>query len=272
MEEHHKKIIHDYYHKPEPGFFGDGKLYMGIELEIDDAGEDEEHAGEIYRTANIAAGHLYLKHDGSLCNGFELVSHPMTIEYHKNKMPWRNVLNRAIHMGYRSHQTDTCGLHIHVSRLALGDKFEEQESVTARLVFFYEKFWSEMLRFSRRTEEQANRWSSRYGGVLSTCKNSLDTAKKAGLGRYTAVNLTNKATIEFRIFRGTLRYETFIATLEFTHCLCCLAMKLDDERFQSVSWRDFVSGINKTEYPELINYLRIRGLYRNENAEGTEDI
>ena len=267
-----EKVIHDYHYKPEPVFFGDGKLYMGIELEVDDAGEDEEYAGEIYNTANLTADHLYLKHDGSLYNGFELVSHPITMEYHKNKMPWSSILSRAIHMGYRSHQTDTCGLHIHINRSAFGDTYEEQESVTARLIFFYEKFWAEILRFSRRTEEQANQWASRYGGVISTCKNSLDTAKKAGLGRYTAVNLTNEATIEFRIFRGTLRYETFMATLKFTHCLCRLAMKLDDEQFQSVTWLQFVSGIDKNEYPELINYLKIQRLYINEPVEGTEEI
>lgn len=120
---YNEKVIHDYYYKPDPVFFGDGKLYMGIELEIDDAGEDEEYAGEIYNTANLTTDHLYLKHDGSLYNGFELVSHPMTIEYHKNKMPWSSILSRAIHMGYRSHQTDNCGLHIHINRSAFGDTY-----------------------------------------------------------------------------------------------------------------------------------------------------
>ena len=266
------KMIHDYYYKPEPIFFGDGKLYMGIELEVDEGGEDDEYAETIYNTANLTAGHLYLNHDGSLYHGFELVSHPMTMEYHKEKMPWNDILKKAIHMGYRSHQTDTCGLHIHINRSALGTTYEEQENVTARLIFFYEKFWAEILRFSRRTEGQANRWASRYGGVISTCKNSLDTAKKAGLGRYTAVNLINRNTIEFRIFRGTLRYETFMATLEFTHYLCKLAMKLNDELFQAMPWSEFVSGIDKTEYPELINYLKIRRLYINEPVKGTEEI
>ena len=46
-------------------------------------------------------------------------------------------------------------------------------------------------------------------------KESLKGAKTSGLGRYTAVNLTNTFTVELRIFRGTLRYKTFMATLQF---------------------------------------------------------
>lgn len=87
--------------------------------------------------------------------------------------------------------------------------------------------------------------------MLSTCKNSLDTAKKAGLGRYTAVNLMPENTIEFRIFRGTLRYETFMATIEFTHYLCELARKLSDENFHAqlvgVRERDRYRGISGTD-------------------------
>ena len=38
---------------------------------------------------------LYCKHDGSLSNGFELVTHPMSLEYHQEEMPWPEVLRTA---------------------------------------------------------------------------------------------------------------------------------------------------------------------------------
>ena len=104
------------------------------------------------------------------------------------------------------------------------------------------------------------------------CKNSLDTAKKTGLGMYTAVNLKPENTIEFRIFRGTLRYETFIATIEFTHYLCQLAKDLSDENFHAMAWSEFVCGIDTAEYPELIDYLKWRRLYINEPVKETEEI
>ena len=273
LKQNINNYIHDYYYKPEPTFFGsDDNLYMGVELEIDEGGEDEEYAEQIHNTANLIADHAYIKHDGSLNEGMEIVTHPMTLNYHKETMPWRNILKKAVNLGYHSHQAETCGLHIHVNRNAFGKTVSEQEEVIARILFFYEKFWAEILRFSRRSEYHANRWASRYGGVINTCKNSLDTAKKSGLGRYTAVNLTNESTIEFRIFRGTLRYDTLMATLQFAHHLCKLAISFSDEIFHSMSWLEFVSGIDKDKYPELIEYLKRRRLYINEPTEEQEEI
>jgi hypothetical protein len=73
--------------------------------------------------------------------------------------------------------------------------------------------WNELLKFSRRTEESINRWASRYG-IADNTEETYKKAKSKGLGRYVAVNITNCNTIEFRMFRGTLRYKTFIATLQ----------------------------------------------------------
>ena len=255
------EAIMDYSYKPEPVFYGSGNLYMGVELEIDEGGDDEYNAEVLADIANMRCERIYIKRDGSLTHGFEIVTHPMTLEYHEHSMPWENICANAIRMGYLSHQTDTCGLHIHVNKTAFGDTAEECDEVIGRLVYFYEKFWSEILIFSRRTEASANRWASRYGGAVSTCKNSLDTAKKARLGRYTAVNLTNKNTIEFRIFRGTLRYRTIIAALQFTEYLCSLAIMKSDEEFHELTWSDFISGIDKAKYYELTDYLERRNLY-----------
>lgn len=39
-EKRRNKLINDYYYKPEPLFYGTGSRYFGVELEIDEAGED----------------------------------------------------------------------------------------------------------------------------------------------------------------------------------------------------------------------------------------
>ena len=94
--------------------------------------------------------HIYCKHDGSLDDGFEIVSHPATLEYHTNTIPWKKILDEALEMGYYSHNSGTCGLHVHINRAALGERVEEQENTIARIVYFFEKFWDKILRFSRR--------------------------------------------------------------------------------------------------------------------------
>lgn len=90
------RAIHDYSYKPEPIFYGDGNRFFGIELEIDGAGEDSGNAENLLNIANQSCDHIYCKHDGSLDDGFELVSYPMTLDYHCDNMPWRGVLNMAL--------------------------------------------------------------------------------------------------------------------------------------------------------------------------------
>lgn len=96
----------------------------------------------------------------------------------------------------------------------------------------------------------------------------MDKAKK-NYGRYVAVNLCNYHTIEFRLFRGTLKYNTLIETLELVNKICELAVLMDDEEIAKLSWSEFVAGITE---PELIQYLKERQLYINEKVEETEEM
>ena len=262
------KYIHDYSYKPEPVFYGDSNRYFGVELEIDCGGHDDSHAEKLADIANTSdTKRIYIKSDGSITDGMEIVTHPMTLEYHQNKMPWAEIMSKAISLGYRSHKTNTCGLHIHVNRSSFGDTREEQEECISRVLFFVERFWQELLKFSRRSASQLARWAARYG-IKEDPKATFDNAKKSNTGRYTCVNLTNYSTIEFRIFRGTLKYNTLIATLQLVNRICELSTKISDEEMTLLNWCDFVSEI---EEPELITYLKERRLYVNEPIECEEE-
>ena len=57
------EIIHDYYYKPEPIFYGDGPRYLGVELELDDGGENEFCASKLLEIANNGCERMYIKHD-----------------------------------------------------------------------------------------------------------------------------------------------------------------------------------------------------------------
>lgn len=259
--------IHEYSYKPEPIFYGDGNRYFGVELEIDGAGKDDDYAEEILDIANMDDNYVYIKSDGSLDDGMELVSHPMTLDYHKDYY-WSDIMRKAVSLGYRSHQTSTCGLHIHINRTAFSDNREEQDEVISRILYFVEHHWNEMLKFSRRSEYTMNRWAARYG-YEHTPKAIMDKAKKGNNGRYAAVNLCNYHTVEFRMFRGTLKYNTFIAAIELVNRICDVAMYNTDESIAKISWSDFVTGITE---PELITYLKERQLYINEKITTEEDM
>ena len=257
------RTIHEYHYKPTPIFYGNCCRYLGVELEIDRAGEDNSVAEKLMNIANRDAEHIYCKHDGSLDDGFEIVSHPMTLDYHISSVPWREVMDEAIDLEYRSHQTSTCGLHVHVNRTWFGQSEEHQEAAIARVLYFVERNWNELLIFSRRTERQLERWAARYG-YKDHPQEMLEHVKKGHAGRYTCVNLCNSDTIEFRIFRGTLKYNTFIATLQMVSHICDAALFYSDEALKQLSWGKFVENIHE---PELIQYLKERRLYLNNPVE-----
>lgn len=260
--------IEEYSYKPTPIFYGNGKRYFGVELEVDDGGKDGENAQRIKDMANILEENIYIKSDGSLEDGFEIVSHPMTLNYHMEKMDWESVLHEAIILGYRSHQTSTCGLHVHVNRNAFGDNQKEQEEVISKILFFVEKHWNELFTFSRRSSCNMSRWSTRFG-FEKTGKQILEKAKHGGNGRYVAVNLNNYHTIEFRLFRGTLKYNTFIATLQMVNRICDVALSMSEEEIDDLSWSEFVSSVTESE---LVQYLKERRLYVNEVVVESEEM
>ena len=267
LHTHNAKGICEHSFKPTPIFYGKGPRYFGVELEIDDGGEYDSSANEIMAVANTEREYIYIKHDGSLDDGMEIVSHPMSIDYHMNVAPWAEVVEKARALDYCSHKAGTCGLHVHVSRAAFGATEEAQDAVIARILYFFEKHWEELLKFSRRTQKQLEDWASRYG-YKAEPKEILDHAKGGGRNRYSAVNLTNTDTVEFRLFRGTLKLNTFLATLQLLDRICDVASNLSDDDLKDLSWTTFVSGCDA---PELVQYLKERRLYVNDPVELAEE-
>ena len=264
-----RDAIHDYYYKPTPIFYGDDNRFFGVELEIDGAGEDSDNAAEILHIANAEQPLTYCKHDGSLDEGFEIVTHPMTLDFHLHRMPWERIVEEAKKLEYTSHQAGTCGLHVHVNRTAFGNTESAQDAAIARVLFFFEKFWDELLKFSRRTQNQLDQWAARYG-YKDQPQEILDHAKSGRhAGRYTAVNLTNEDTVEFRMFRGTLKYNTLVATLELLDCIIDAAIYLTDDDLKAMSWSSFMLGCTQ---PELMQYLKERRLYVNEPVESEAEV
>ena len=90
-------LIEDYYYKPTPIFYGesDENCFLGVELEVDNTSGDYDNK-LIYKAAEQLLDNyceqLYLKRDGSLTRGFEIVTHPCTLDYHYNQLGWREIM------------------------------------------------------------------------------------------------------------------------------------------------------------------------------------
>jgi hypothetical protein len=245
--------INDYSYKPDPEFYGstENNRFFGVELEVDKGNYCQNTAETI--TSNNEE--IYCKLDGSLDDGFEIVSHPCTLDYHLNSLKWENIMRTCLNNDFESHNAGTCGLHVHISREAFGNNSTEQELNIAKLIYLFEKFWSQIKTFSRRTGEQINNWAKNYG--LTTIDEAIAESKNKK-GRYYAVNLNNAHTVEIRIFRGTLKYNTFAATLQFLNLLLDAITEGNIQDMQELTWQDIITGAK--EYAELSEYLKTRKL------------
>ena len=246
--------------KPEPTFFGDSEAGYGVEIEIDN-GNDKRSAAKDIQTAG--GDHIYLKEDGSLTSaGIEIVTHPATLEYHVNQFPWAKICQTALSYGYRSHDTDTCGLHIHASRSLFGDTILEQDLTIAKIILLIDRWYdTHILRFARRNIYKMRQWADKPNADIRPEDGDLDAvqkSKKTATDRYKAVNLCNHSTVEFRFFKGTLNRDTIIASIQWVDTMIKYCRNTQLKDLFSTAWEDI---FGNTSHAELTSYLKQRNLY-----------
>jgi hypothetical protein len=247
--------------KPCPIFFGDGTGYYGLEVEIDD-GHDKQEAAKAIREAG--GDHIYLKEDGSLsCDGIEMVTHPATLNYHINHFPWAEICEAALSYGYRSHNTDTCGLHIHASRSLFGDTDIEQDLTIAKIILLIDRWYdTKIVNFARRNLSRMRRWADKPNADIKPGDDesaAVYKSKKTANDRYKAVNLRNHHTVEFRFFRGTLKQDTIIASIQWVETIIKYCRNTQLKDLFNTTWNDI---FGNTEHTELTEYLKQRNLYK----------
>ncbi len=281
-EHYQDGLVHDYSYKPEPIFHRIGykgfntvlpdnsnPLYMGVELEVDE-GNDEECVARDYDE-----GEIYCKHDGSLSDGFEIVSHPMTLEAHK-EFDWRGLMETCLDHGYSSHEAGTCGLHVHVNRNYFGDDYSTSDLAAAKMILIFSRFWDNFIvPFSRRNRDQLH-WAQKPTDAMipvkgDTAEDILDKISIVERDRYRAINVRNRGTIEFRVFRGTLKHSTFIATLEFVAGLCEWVKSHSLDETLEVSLVDMLNGAEFKKFDTMRAYIAERHLEINNNDTYEED-
>jgi len=260
--------IHSYDHKPRPIFYGGDQysdLMLGVELEVDGfQRESRSNAADELNYLSENDNLFYLKEDGSLTYGFEVVSHPATLQYHLTKFPWEKITSIVKSCDGKSHNTSTCGLHVHFNTAFLGDKQYEQDYNTLKILYLINKFWPHFVALSRRRPEALTQWASKYSGEFET--NKVDTENlykvrdiKSYHEKYRSVNISNTHTIEIRIFRGTLVIPTLFATLELVDYLVRFAKQHSALYLHKATWHLFCSKIQK-RYRYLPQYIAERDI------------
>ena len=245
--------IHSYSYRPSPAFFGQGKYYLGFELEVE-ARQTSRHEGAELAQLEFGA-HAYLKDDGSLNDGFEIVTHPHTLEEYHNNFNWK-ALSKLKNHGLRSWNTSTCGLHVHVSRDAFyGDVRLSYEQRILQRQAHELRFMKLIYDNERQVCRIAGRSGNQYAGFHD--KGKLVRKVKSGYqenGRYSAINTENDATLEVRVFKGSLRPERILSALEFVTASVEYTRDLPiNGKNNALSWLAFTGYVAKhaDAYPNL---------------------
>lgn len=221
--------LNGYYYKPEPRFHGEGKTFLGLELEVSTS---RRTSGQAVEVAFEALGSLgYLKEDSSV-SGFEIVTHPMTHDYAADHFPW-HMLRELDELGCGD---DNAGIHVHVNRSAFDSGahiyrwlkliYRNESAVTA-IARRKCNEWAAFRENERRgakfyakpeLREKAMR-DSRRGRRMAPCGCCYEDGPRqeiAGLypDRYSAVNVQNAATFEVRVFASSLVEREVRAALD----------------------------------------------------------
>lgn len=246
-------LLHEYDYRPRPHFFGDGTYHFGFELEVECRSDSRKEGAEyvIDRLGNRA----YLKKDGSLNNGFEIVTHPHTLEEYQKEFNWGCVAGLG-DLGYRSWSTRTCGLHVHVSRTAFGiiQKQADVLKVQAHELRFIKLIYDNQ----RQIERLAGR-SSSYARFNDKGKLSARVKHGRQDDRYEAVNSQNSETLEVRVFKGSLKPTRILSAIELVHASVEYTRDLKvSGSNNALKWIHFVRYVasNADAYPNLVSNIQ----------------
>lgn len=259
-----KTYIHQFNYVPKyikhfmPGESEDTTLLLGAEIEVggnNNISSDNDKNSTVKKCIQIMNGSdsdeenlIYSTHDSTVQIEFDTM--PCSLEFHKNKMNYREMFEYLDKEGYKGHDCKTAGLHIHANRNYLGKSRISQELVISKILYILEKFNDEICVIARRDNDY-----SEFAGEKQNEDSIVELyGKYKNKGKCAALNLQHKDTIEFRMFKSTLKYETFILTLEFVKNIIDYAKSVDIEEIELAKWSDLMNCFSS----ELRKYYEFR--------------
>jgi hypothetical protein len=274
LDYHHSKAF--LHRMPSPMFDKRAiPLCIGFELEMEAditrASQDVQGSGSAYQrwlgTCTTKLKKLFngddgtkqyclFERDGSVARGFEMVTNWTGLDTHEKfvelfaSKQFKKIKDKY---GLRSHDAGTCGLHVTVDRHQMSTlhagKFAEFVNAPQNK--------PALEAFCRRDlNRYANANADKYGhGLVNAAKSvfNANTGGSNGRDRYELANFTNQYGVEFRLPRGTLRYESIMATLEMVRMLWFFTQTASNG---NLTWPQFTDFVWKPENTGETRYMR----------------
>ena len=240
--------IESYSYKPNPIFYNlkqdKPQLYMGVELEVCRNNLEDFKAPERIKEYDL----FYCKEDGSINPsgglGFEIVTHPFTMDWFKVNEYYFDEVFKLAKKGWTSYDANkigiSCGMHVHVNT-----NYLTAPELMLLMKFIYDNpdlFY----KISRRKVCDIDQWASlkkpdQKGGLMLIAKNKHQNVK------YQALRVTSR-TVEFRLFRGTLKREAFIANLECVHAVIHFVKQFTSSNIKEMTVNNFLGYAKQYNY------------------------
>lgn len=252
--------ICNYSYKPRARFRGtsSSKLFFGFELEVERKPRSAGDPPRRYSNEDVAVSirnavvdekgkpFLYIKSDGSICDGFEIVSHPFSWSWFLANSKRLDPIFDLVKRGYLSHDSGRCGMHVHLSKEAFSPLH------LYKFLHFFQREKEFITAISQRGNDTGSYAKIAYGPGESI--KHLAKEKGGHDGRYQAVNLLPSHTAEIRIFRGTLKKERFMKNMEFCQALYEYTLI---NSMVNIKLEYFIGFVNryKNEFPNLFAFL-----------------
>lgn len=251
------KDLNSYGTKPNPVFKNYkynkniplGKRYYGLELEYSNTNsvQVKEKMVDLYKDK-----WLYNKSDGSLSNGVEVVTSPCDYKsimwlLDSMKEPIKNVTGGVKY-------SQNAGIHIHVSRKSVPSYNIYKLSYLLNNIQAYE-LSSIMFYLSGRNSRVSDT------NIVNYAKIGEITSYKDETSRYLALNLTNKYTIEFRIFKATNDMDKVKSYVNFVESMIKF---VDITPFKDVNLNNYLLYLLNNPFDKMINARLLKILkYKN---------
>ena len=219
------RVVHDYSYRPDPIFHStddNSRLFFGMEIEVEaPSWEVRRNAAQYaYNKLEVENSLAYLKNDGSLNCGFEVVTHPMTYDFFMNEAQefWDTVHGLKEDFGMKSWSTRTCGLHIHISRSGFTNPPHLHRFL--RLIYSNQDFYQAMAGRSESNWakfDDAMKFDATNNKWVKSYAHKVADPTTVNTDRYSAVNTNNRATVEMRIFKGSINTTNVRGALGLAH-------------------------------------------------------
>lgn len=190
---------------------------FGFELEVNAKERLNRNLLNIYAgvVKEILGEILYdIQEDGSVSNGFEIITNPMSKEYYFSKEVQDRLKTllkflNSVGLNYNN----GCGLHIHTTRKPIEDL--KIENYIGKLHLILETFKEEFKILSQRDNYSYCRFlSDEVSLSLEDLKASSLLDKKKNTTRYLTINNQKGATIELRLFKATTNIQILNAYMQ----------------------------------------------------------